>query len=233
MSGENHEERQARSLALEKAYVHDVYDQIAPHFTDTRYRPWPRVKQFILELEPGSLVADIDFALPKGQQEKGGLLHWNGATQFEFNSINLERCYLMGLHPSLQTTANGQLGIALAFGCGNGKYLDINPDVMKIGSDRCAALTAAARSKNFEVLTSDNLHMPFRDETFDAVLSIAVIHHFATTDRRIAAIKELTRVLRIGGKVLITVWAMEQRHRKFDSQDVLVPWHEPVKSSSE
>ncbi|GFT36895.1 probable tRNA methyltransferase 9B [Nephila pilipes] len=177
MAGDNHEERQARSLALEKAYVHDVYDQIAPHFTDTRYRPWPRVKQFLLELEPGSLVADV--------------------------------------------------------GCGNGKYLDINADLMKIGTDRCAALTAAARAKNFEVLTSDNLHMPFRDETFDAVLSIAVIHHFATTDRRVAAIKELTRVLRIGGKVLITVWAMEQRHRKFDSQDVLVPWHEPVKSSSE
>ncbi|GBN56413.1 hypothetical protein AVEN_239513-1 [Araneus ventricosus] len=59
MAGDNHEERQARSLALEKAYVHDVYDQIAPHFTDTRYRPWPRVKQFLLELEPGSLVADV------------------------------------------------------------------------------------------------------------------------------------------------------------------------------
>ncbi|KAF8795472.1 putative tRNA methyltransferase 9B like protein [Argiope bruennichi] len=177
MAGDNHEERQARSLALEKAYVHDVYDQIAPHFTDTRYRPWPRVKQFLLELEPGSLVADV--------------------------------------------------------GCGNGKYLDINPDIWKIGADRCAALTAAARAKNFEVLTSDNLHMPFRDETFDAVLSVAVIHHFATTDRRVAAIKELTRVLRIGGKILITVWAMEQRHRKFESQDVLVPWHEPVKSSSE
>ncbi|KFM59634.1 putative methyltransferase-like protein, partial [Stegodyphus mimosarum] len=104
---------------------------------------------------------------------------------------------------------------------------------MKIGSDRCAALTASARAKNHEVLTCDNLRLPFRDETFDAVLSIAVIHHFATTDRRVAAIKELTRILRIGGKVLITVWAMEQRHRKFDSQDVLVPWHEPVKSSSE
>ncbi|XP_042905628.1 serine-rich adhesin for platelets [Parasteatoda tepidariorum] len=177
MSGDNQEERQARSLALEKAYVHDVYDQIASHFTDTRYRPWPRVKQFLLDLEPGSLVADV--------------------------------------------------------GCGNGKYLDINPEVMKIGVDRCEALTAAARAKNYEVMTSDNLHLPFRDETFDAVLSIAVIHHFATTDRRVAAIKEITRVLRIGGKVLITVWAMEQRHRKFDSQDVLVPWHEPVKSSSE
>lgn len=86
---------------------------------------------------------------------------------------------------------------------------------MKIGLDYCAALTAAARTRGgHEVLTCDNLHLPFRDETFDAVLSVAVIHHFATTDRRVAAIKELTRVMRIGGKVLITVWAMEQRHRK-------------------
>lgn len=99
-------------------------------------------------------------------------------------------------------------------GCGNGKYLDINPDVMKIGSDHCASLTAAARSRGHEVTTCDNLRLPFRDESFDAVLSVAVIHHFATTERRVAAIQELTRVLRIGGRLLITVWAVEQRHRK-------------------
>lgn len=59
MAGDNREERQARSLALERAYVHDVYDRIAHHFADTRYRPWPRVRQFLEELEPGSIVADI------------------------------------------------------------------------------------------------------------------------------------------------------------------------------
>ncbi|KAG8198681.1 hypothetical protein JTE90_015508 [Oedothorax gibbosus] len=174
------DERQARSLALEKAYVHDVYDHFsgggAPPVDAPRYRPWPRVRHFLMELEPGSLVADV--------------------------------------------------------GCGSGKYLDINPDLMKIGCDRCAPLVVQARSKG-EVLRCDNLRLPFRDDTFDAVLSVAVVHHFATTDRRVAAIREITRVLRIGGKVLITVWAMEQRHRKFDSQDVLVPWHQPVKSSSE
>lgn len=60
----------------------------------------------------------------------------------------------------------------------------------------------------------DNLALPFRDESFDAVLSIAVVHHFATTDRRVQALRELARVLRIGGKLIISVWAMEQRHRK-------------------
>lgn len=65
-----------------------------------------------------------------------------------------------------------------------------------------------------KVLMCDNLALPFRDESFDAVLSIAVVHHFATTDRRVQALRELARVLRIGGKLIISVWAMEQRHRK-------------------
>ncbi len=43
---------------------------------------------------------------------------------------------------------------------------------------------------------SDNLALPYRDESFDAVLSIAVIHHIATTERRVRAIRELARILR-------------------------------------
>jgi SAM-dependent methyltransferase len=48
-------------------------------------------------------------------------------------------------------------------------------------------------------------------------VSLAVIHHFATTERRVGAIRELARILRIGGRVIITVWA----------QDVFVPWQPP------
>ena len=65
----------------------------------------------------------------------------------------------------------------------------------------------------------DNLRLPFRDEGFDGGLSIAVIHHFATTERRVRALRELARILRIGGKLLISVWAMEQRHRKVRSKN--------------
>lgn len=52
-------DREARSVALEKAYVHDVYEQIGSHFNDPRHRVWPRVKQFLLDLEPGSVVCDV------------------------------------------------------------------------------------------------------------------------------------------------------------------------------
>lgn len=82
------------------------------------------------------------------------------------------------------------------------------------------------------MLVLDNLTLPFRDESLDAVVSIAVVHHLATTERRICALRELARALRIGGRLIISVWAMEQTHRKFESQDVLVPWHRPQRLST-
>lgn len=59
----------------------------------------------------------------------------------------------------------------------------------------------------------DNLTLPFKDCSLDAVLSIAVIHHFSSTERRVCALRELARVLRIGGRIIITVWAMERHHK--------------------
>ena len=52
-------DREARSIAIEKAYVHDVYEQISQHISDNRYRAWPRVKQFLQDLEPGSILCDV------------------------------------------------------------------------------------------------------------------------------------------------------------------------------
>lgn len=44
------------------------------------------------------------------------------------------------------------------------------------------------------------------------------------------ALKELVRVVRPGGEILVYVWAKEQEEtskRKFQSQDVIVPWNLP------
>lgn len=101
-----------------------------------------------------------------------------------------------------------------------------------MGGDKCLRMCELAREKENEVVVLDNLALPFRDESLDAVLSIAVVHHLATTERRVCAIRELTRVLRIGGRLIISVWAMEQANRKFESQDVLVPWHRPQRLST-
>ena len=44
---------------FEKKFVYGVYEKIAPHFSATRYQPWPKVQQFLNELEVGALVADV------------------------------------------------------------------------------------------------------------------------------------------------------------------------------
>ena len=51
------------------------------------------------------------------------------------------------------------------------------------------------------MLICDNMSLPYKDDSFDAVLSIAVIHHIATTERRVRALRELARVLRVGGRI--------------------------------
>lgn len=58
-----------------------------------------------------------------------------------------------------------------------------------------------------------------------------VIHHMSTKERRIRAIKEMARTLRVGGRIMIYVWAMEQKRRKFEKQDIFVPWNPNPPSS--
>ena len=42
------------------------------------------------------------------------------------------------------------------------------------------------------------------------MLCIAVLHHISTVERRLAMLAELARVLQLGGRALVTVWASEQ-----------------------
>nr|KAJ3421462.1 tRNA methyltransferase, has a role in tRNA modification [Polyrhizophydium stewartii] len=99
-----------------------------------------------------------------------------------------------------------------------------------LGSDRSAKLVGICRERGFDAMICDGLMLPYRSSAFDFAISIAVIHHFATPERRQHAIAELLRIVRPGGSVLIFVWALEQEsqsRRKFDQQDVFVPWKMP------
>lgn len=44
---------------IEKKHVYAVYDLIAPHFSHTRYKPWPQVVDYLKSLEKYSIVGDI------------------------------------------------------------------------------------------------------------------------------------------------------------------------------
>nr|DBA32521.1 TPA: hypothetical protein GDO54_000305 [Pyxicephalus adspersus] len=103
-------------------------------------------------------------------------------------------------------------------GCGNGKYLGVNNDLYMIGCDRSKNLIDICGEKEYEACVCDALSVPFRPGSFDACISIAVIHHFSTEERRLAAIQVLTDLLRKGGQALIYVWAMEQEYNKKKSK---------------
>jgi tRNA (uracil-5-)-methyltransferase TRM9 len=135
--------------------------------------------------------------------------------------------------------------VGLDVGCGNGKYLSVNPHVYLVGSDRSEELVSLASKGGREAMTADGLALPFRGGCADFVISVAVVHHFSTRERRVGGIRALLACIRPGrrkgggdggggatvegGKVLVYVWALEQgsSRRGWDegaAQDQLVPW---------
>ncbi|KAJ4328270.1 tRNA methyltransferase, has a role in tRNA modification [Fusarium piperis] len=174
----------------EATHVHAVYEAIAPHFSATRHKPWPRVASFLQAQPPGSIGLDV--------------------------------------------------------GCGNGKYLRVNPAVHLLGSDRSPALVKLARTElrrpradgkhddpaisDVDVAVADGFALPYRRAAADFVICIAVVHHMSTRARRQEAVAALLDcVTPKAGRVLVYVWALEQAssRRGWDAgcdQDRLVSW---------
>ncbi|TVY31268.1 tRNA (carboxymethyluridine(34)-5-O)-methyltransferase, partial [Lachnellula occidentalis] len=117
--------------SYEEQHVHEVYEQIASHFSSTRYKPWPIVSSFLSSLPPGSIGLDV--------------------------------------------------------GCGNGKYLSVRRDVFIIGSDRSSNLVKIAsqpQNQPHAAVVADSLALPHQRGRFDFAISIAVVHHLSTRERR-------------------------------------------------
>ncbi|KAL7623851.1 tRNA methyltransferase, has a role in tRNA modification [Parahypoxylon ruwenzoriense] len=144
--------------------------------------------------------------------------------------------------------------VGLDVGCGNGKYLGVNPHIFIVGSDRSANLVRLARDQRVRGLGSadeskegevgsgsnssdvagiaDGLELPFGGQRrVDFAICIAVVHHLSTRERRVEAVRALLDCVRPGdGKILVYVWALEQgsSRRGWDEstadQDQLVPW---------
>ncbi|KAF2207555.1 hypothetical protein CERZMDRAFT_50763 [Cercospora zeae-maydis SCOH1-5] len=171
----------------EEEHVHTVYEQIASHFSSTRYKPWPIIERFLKSLPPGSIGLDI--------------------------------------------------------GCGNGKYLAVNPEIFIIASDRSPALISIAHhnphNKPHSVCIASILSLPHQPASFDFAISIAVIHHLSTPERRIEAVRAVLETLKPhGGKALLYCWALEQEGSRRGwkegmEQDVMVPWVKKGKKGGE
>lgn len=120
--------------------------------------------------------------------------------------------------------------VGLDIGGGNGKYLTVNSEVFMVGSDRSSNLTKfAATHQPHSAVVADIFDLPHQMGKFDFAISIAVMHHLSTSERRIQGVQAVLETLRPGGLALVYVWALEQKdsRRGWDEgheQDVMVPW---------
>lgn len=253
--------------AFEQEHVHAVYNVIAPHFSATRYKPWPRVKAFVekctseaasrtqsrlqigtsktTELPYGVLVADVGCG-----NGKNLCIH------------NLTSAYGIGCDRSVELMMASMLGARRTRKVElvpmeekkqtEGAKEDVQPD------EASSSLTATSADKpnenqkgkkkkmqlkvstgvevpealqrGLEMVGSDGIATGLRGSIFDIVISIAVIHHFSTFERRVAAVRELLRLcVPETGRVLIYAWAKEQAKDRGAGVDVFVPWALPIK----
>ncbi|OHT01094.1 hypothetical protein TRFO_01670 [Tritrichomonas foetus] len=115
--------------------------------------------------------------------------------------------------------------LLLDLGCGNGRNLCINPKVIDMASDMSMPLCQIASKRGRPVFCATGVNIPIRDNTFDHVICIAVIHHFASAERRIQCLKEISRILKVGGTAFVTAWAIEQKSKEqYDQADQMIPW---------
>jgi tRNA (uracil-5-)-methyltransferase TRM9 len=114
----------------------------------------------------------------------------------------------------------------LDIGCGNGKNMLYRDDLDMIGLEYSKGLCDICKSRLLPVVQGDARSLPFQDNTFDAIIMIAVIHHIIP-DEHHKVLSEIQRVLRPGGICLITNWAVEQpedSRRSFTPGLNMVTW---------
>ena len=75
------------------------------------------------------------------------------------------------------------------------------------GMDVSARILRRAGSRHMELqsIVGDVRCLPFRDGTFDVIVSNSTLDHFKTQDEMVTSLRELHRVLRPSGRLLLTL----------------------------
>jgi ubiquinone/menaquinone biosynthesis C-methylase UbiE len=118
-------------------------------------------------------------------------------------------------------------GKLLDVGCGNGRNLipfaklgfdcygvDFSRNMIEIAKRKFEKLGLKCMFK-----VADARSLPFKDESFDYVICAAVLHHLKKPECE-KALGEIKRVLKIGGRALLTVW---NKYSPFNLELILKP----------
>ena len=104
------------------------------------------------------------------------------------------------------------LKLVLDIGCGGGRNIKTyqNDNVKIIGLDNSKEFIKICLEQNLNVVFSDMTKLPFTDNKFNNLISIASFHHLTNNEDRIKAIQEMSRVLKPNGTVIMSIWSKNQ-----------------------
>ena len=136
----------------------------------------------------------------------------------------------------------------LDLGCGNGRLYELFKEktIDYYGVDFSEKLIEIARKRypQFEFQVADALNLPFSANFFDKVFNIAVLHNIPSKELRLKCLKEIKRVLKPEGLLILTVWNLGSFRKfiiflkyivlkiigktKLDFDDTFIPWGKQV-----
>jgi ubiquinone/menaquinone biosynthesis C-methylase UbiE len=116
--------------------------------------------------------------------------------------------------PELQELAQSwKGGLLLNIGCGHGAdFLPFRDSFQLHGVDFSPKMIEMAgkyilkNGLDVELAVADAGRLPYANDSFDWAIAVALYHHIEGGQARLAALRELKRVLAPGGEAFITVW---------------------------
>ncbi|ACJ16644.1 SAM-dependent methyltransferase [Thermococcus onnurineus NA1] len=123
----------------------------------------------------------------------------------------------------LKLVAERARGLVVDIGCGTGNVLRFLDPEKYIGVEPSVGMREKFRVKHgFEPLDGHFLRIPLTDESVDTVITTHAFHHVPDGEKT-DAIKEMLRVLKPGGKILIADVMFEsgEEKRRISAEDGL------------
>jgi ubiquinone/menaquinone biosynthesis C-methylase UbiE len=106
----------------------------------------------------------------------------------------------------------------LDLGCGNGRFSQYLQGADYTGVDASQKMIEQAKKRfpDKKFIKGSALDLPFKDNSFHKIYSIAMIHQIPSEEYRLKALSEMKRVLVENGMIFLTVWNLKPEDGKKD-----------------
>jgi len=115
-------------------------------------------------------------------------------------------------------------GVILDVGCGSGRNIIKNKKYICLDFSENMLKYAKNNSKKIMFIRADATDLPIKDNSFDNVLYVAILHVIKGKNERKNALKELRRIMKNNGRAIITVWNKDQPRFSKSKKESYIPW---------